>query len=241
VSISGEGITTPVDFRFTQTPSASIGQKLVLPIGVSYNATDFAGAQPTSFTLSITHDPEAIRFNSFGTPQMAGWTFTPAVTPGRLDVTATSAGAPLLQGDFVTPSFDVYLNANAKLPIDMKVTTPLTCLVTSGALANVEMKFVCFTTGRLIDFGAKTTGIVRPKNNPVQDHLSIDYTTGIAAPTTIQIINSMGNIVMEAVSPIAPSGAYEFTADVSGLANGAYFVRLVNASVVATTTFNIVR
>jgi hypothetical protein len=241
VSISGEGITTPLQFRYTQTPSASIGQRLVLPIGVSYNASEFAGAQPTSITLSLTHDPEAIRFNSFGTPQMAGWTPTSVVTPGRLDITATSVGAPLLQGDFVTPTFDVYLNANTTLPIDMKATTPLTCLVTSGDVANVEMKFVCFTTGRLIDFGAKTTGIVRPKNNPVQDHLSIDYTTGIAAPTTIQIINSMGNIVMEAVSPIAPSGAYEFTADVSGLANGAYFVRLVNASVVATTTFNIVR
>jgi hypothetical protein len=241
VSISGEGITTPLQFRFTQTPTASIGQKLPLPVGVSFNASEFAGAQPTSITLTFTHDAEAIRFNSFATPQMAGWTFTPTVTAGKLDVVATTAGAPLVQGDFVTPTFDVYLNANTKLPIDMKATTPLTCLVTSGDVANVEMKFVCFTAGRLIDFGARTTGIVRPKNNPVQDQLSIDYTTGIAAPTTIQIINSMGNIVMEAVSPIAPSGAYEFTADVSGLANGVYFVRLINANVVATTSFNIVR
>lgn len=242
VSISGEGITTPLQFRFTQIPSASVGQRLVLPVGVSYNAADFAGAQLTSVTLSFTHDPDAIRFNSFqAAPQMAGWTFVPTVTPGKLDVLATTAGAPLLQGDFVTPTFDVYLNANTKLPVDMKATTPLACLVTSGDVANVEMKFVCFTAGRLVDFGAKTTGIVRPKNNPVQDQLSIDYTTGIPAPVTIQIINSMGSIVMEAGSPFAPSGAYEFTADVSGLANGMYFVRLINADQVATTSFNIVR
>ncbi|MBM4178428.1 MAG: choice-of-anchor D domain-containing protein [Ignavibacteria bacterium] len=241
VTISGEGITTSVKFAFGQTPTASVGQQLSLPVVVSYNASDFAGAQPTTFSMTFTHDAEAIRFNSFGATKMAGWTFTPTAAPGRLDVLATSAGAPLLQGDFVTAIFDVFLNANTKLPVDLKVTTPLTCLVTSGDVANVEMKFVCFTVGRLVDFNAKTTGIVRPKNNPVQDFLSIDYTTGIPAPTTIQIINSMGNVVMEATSPQAPSGTYEFTADVSGLASGLYFVRLNSANVVATTTFNIVR
>lgn len=241
VSISGEAITTPVRFRYTQLPTAQIGQSFALPIGVAYNAAEFNGAQPTNFTLTITHDPEAIKFNSFAATQMAGWTFTPTASAGRLDIAAVTVGAPLLQGDFVSPVFDVFLNANAKLPIDLQVTTPLTCLVTSGDLANIEMKQICNTAGRLVDFTANSTGIVRPKSNPVQDRLSIDYTTGIPAPTTIQIINSMGNIVMEATAPSAPSGAYEFTADVSGLSNGAYFVRLISADIVATTTFNILR
>lgn len=241
VSISGEGITTPLQFRFTQTPTASIGQRLVLPVGVSYNAAEFAGVQPTNFAMSFTYDPEAIRFNSMSTPQMTGWTFTPTSSAGKLDIVATSAGAPLLQGDFATPTFDVYLNANAKLPIDMKVTTPLSCVVTSGDLASVDMKFVCFTAGRLVDFGARTTGIVRPKNNPVQDILAIEYSTGLNAPTTIQVIDVMSNVVAEVVSGAAPSGTYEFTADVSSLANGLYFVRLINGHQVATTSFNIVR
>ncbi|MFN5377511.1 MAG: choice-of-anchor D domain-containing protein, partial [Ignavibacteria bacterium] len=241
VSVSGEAITTPVRFRYTQLPTAQIGQSFALPIGVAYNAAEFNGAQPTNFTLTITHDPEAIKFNSFAATQMAGWTFTPTASAGRLDIAAVTVGAPLLQGDFVSPVFDVFLNANAKLPIDLQVTTPLTCLVTSGDLANIEMKQICNTAGRLVDFTANSTGIVRPKSNPVQDRLSIDYTTGIPAPTTIQIINSMGNIVMEATAPSAPSGAYEFTADVSGLSNGAYFVRLISADIVATTTFNILR
>jgi hypothetical protein len=241
ISISGEGITTPLQFRYTQTPSASVGQKLALPVGVSFNAAEFAGAQLNTVTLTFTHDPEAIRFNAFQAPQMNGWQFNPTVSAGKLEVVATSAGAPLTQGDFVTPVFDVFLNANAKLPVDLKATTPLTCLVTSGDVASVEMKFVCFTAGRLVDFGSRTTGIVRPKNNPVQDQLSIDYTTGIPAPVAIQIINAMGNIVMEAATAYAPSGAYEFNADVSALANGVYFVRLINGNQIATTSFNIVR
>ncbi|MFN9958034.1 MAG: hypothetical protein ACK55I_33440, partial [bacterium] len=79
-------------FRYTQLPTAQIGQSFALPIGVAYNAAEFNGAQPTNFTLTITHDPEAIKFNSFAATQMAGWTFTPTASAGRLDIAAVTVG-----------------------------------------------------------------------------------------------------------------------------------------------------
>lgn len=240
-TVTGEGITTPVNFTFGQIPVAKVGQPTVLPIEVSYVASEFAGASPTRFTLSLTHDVTAMKFKGLtGTP-MAGWAFVPTPTPGRLDIVGTSAGAPLAQGTFVTAAFDVYLNADSTLPVGLTVTTPLTCLVTKGDQDGVRMEQVCFTQGRLVEFGSNLPGLARPIENPVRDNVTIPYSTGLTLSTEFQIVNSLGTVVMEVKSPVVPSGSYVLEADVSSLPNGLYFVRMVSGPYVNSTSFNVVR
>ncbi len=240
ISVSGEGINTPVNFSFGTINEGKIGQAVSTPINVSYNAADFAGATPTQFNLTLTHDATSMKFKGI-TAQQAGWTFLPIATVGRLDIAATSVAGGLAQGLFVTPSFDVYLNADSSLPIKLSVTTPLNCLVPVGSQTGVKMGVVCFTSGRLVEFGKTLAGLAKPLGNPVRDVVTIPYSTGLTLSTSFQIVNTMGDLVLEVHSPVVPSGDYVLEADVSGLSNGLYFVRMVSGPYTATTSFNVVR
>ncbi|HLP29172.1 MAG TPA: choice-of-anchor D domain-containing protein, partial [Candidatus Didemnitutus sp.] len=241
VTVSGEGITTPVDFRFNNIIPGTSGQIISTPVVVSYNAADYGNAMPTEFRMTFTHDPDYVRFNSFKAPSMTGWTFTPTINRGSVDVLAQSIGAPLTIGSFVTPAFDIYLNADSSLPITMTVTTPLNCLIPSGDVGSIVMNQICFTAGRLVTLGTQQFALKQPKNNPVQDQLVVEYATGIALSTSFQIVDAMGNVVKELATPVVPSGVYLFETSTESLANGMYFLRMNSGPYVATTQFVIVR
>lgn len=241
VSIDGEGVTTPVQFSFGTIAEGRVGQAVAVPINVSYDAAEFTGARPQSFAIAITHDAASIRFRSLGAQQMNGWTFTPTAAIGRVDIDAQAGGSTLQQGVFVTPTFDVFLNADSALPLQMSVTTPINCLVPVGDRSSVTMAEVCNTTGRLVEFGSNRGGIQPPRSNPVRDVLTIPYTTGLTLSTSFQIVNSMGDLVLEVHSPVVPSGQYELSVNVTDLANGVYFVRMLSGPFSATTTFNVLR
>lgn len=241
VSLSGNGVATPVNFRYGTIAQAQAGQVTATPINVSFNAGEFAGAAPTQFDITITHDAEAMAFAGFAQPEMAGWTFTPTTGVGSVAIRAQSVTGVLTQGPFVTPTFNTYLNADSTLPMSMTVTTPLSCLVTSGDATKVTMKFVCFTTGRLVKFGNQQFGLMNPRNNPVRDELVVPYTTGITVATTFQIADAMGNVVIEATGAVAPSGSYIFEANTSTLASGVYFLRMQSGPFVASTQFVVVK
>ncbi len=241
VTMSGNGVSTPVDFRYGTIAQAQAGQVLSTPISVSYNAANFAGAAPTQFDITITHDAEAMSFAGFTQPEMLGWTFTPTPGVGSVAIRAQSVTGILTQGAFVTPTFNTYLNADSTLPMSMTVTSPLSCLVTTGDRTAVTMKFVCFTTGRLVKFGNQQFGLMNPRTNPVRDELVVAYTTGITVATTFQVLDAMGNIVIEATSGVTPSGSYLFEANTSSLASGVYFLRMISGPFVGSTQFAVVK
>ncbi len=241
ITLSGEGIVTPVSFRFTNVVTGQPGQIVAAPVSVSYNTAEFADAQPADFTLTITHDPAAVRFNSFSAPQMAGWTFTPTLLNNGVSILAQSNGSPLLQGAFMAPAFDIYLNADTSLPISLAVSTSLSCLVPSGDNSAIGMKQVCFTTGRLVKFGSQNAALQQPRNNPVSDKLSVEYSTGMTLSTTFQIVDALGNVVHQSRTPVNPSGIYEFELDVAHLHSGSYFLRMISGPFIGSTSFMVVR
>jgi hypothetical protein len=241
VTMTGKGISTPVNFRYGTIAQAQAGQVTATPVSVAYNAGEFAGALPTQFDITITHDPEAMSFAGFAQPEMAGWTFTSTPGVGNVVIRAQSLTGVLTQGAFVTPTFNTYLNADSTLPMSMTVTTPLSCLVTSGDATTITMKFVCFTEGRLVRFGNQNFGLMNPRNNPVRDELVVAYTTGITVATTFQIVDAMGNVVIEATGAVVPSGSYIFEANTSSLASGVYFLRMQSGPFSASTQFVVVK
>lgn len=241
VTMSGAGVSTPVNFRYGTIAQAQAGQVTATPISVAFNTGDLAGAAPTQFDITITHDAQAMAFAGFVQPEMAGWTFTPTPGVGSVAIRAQSATGVLTPGAFVTPTFNTYLNADSTLPMSMTVTTPLPCIVTSGDATTVTMKFLCFTTGRLVKFGDNNFGLMNPRSNPVRDELVVSYTTGITVATTFQIVDAMGNVVLEATGASAPSGLYEFQANTSAFASGVYILRMQSGPFVASTQFVVVK
>ena len=241
ITLSGEGVTTGIDFRINNIAPGQIGQAISTPVAVSFDPTVLTGALPTEFTLTFTHDPDYVQFNSFVAPSMAGWRFTATPSPGRLIVLAQTVAAPITVGNFVTPSFNIYLNADSSLPITLDVTTPLPCLVPTGDQSAIVMSQFCFTAARLVTIGAQSASLKNPKNNPVQDRLVVEYSTGITLSTVFHVVDAFGSIVRETTSPIVPSGVYLFEMNTDDLASGAYFLRMISGPFIATTQFVIVR
>ncbi|MFM8770589.1 MAG: T9SS type A sorting domain-containing protein, partial [Candidatus Kapaibacterium sp.] len=84
-------------------------------------------------------------------------------------------------------------------------------------------------------------GLANPRGNPVSDVVTIPYSTGLTLSTSFQVVNALGTVVLEVHSPVVPSGDYVLEADVSNLANGLYFVRMISGPFTATTSFNVMR
>jgi hypothetical protein len=82
---------------------------------------------------------------------------------------------------------------------------------------------------------------MNPRNNPVRDELVVAYTTGITVATTFQIVDAMGNVVIEATGAVVPSGSYIFEANTSSLASGVYFLRMQSGPFSASTQFVVVK
>lgn len=241
VTALGEGVTEPVAFRFENIVSGMVGRAVSMPIVTTFNDANVAPAQVASFTITLTHHPDFVSFNSLVPPQLAGWTFAETVTRGQVSILATSNGTPFTQGNFITPSFDIYLNANTALPVTMSVVSPKSCIVVTGDNGSIEMKEMCFANGRLVNFSKQNFGLQAPKGNPVSENLAVEYSTGLTVATTFQIINSVGAVVLESTTPVLPSGSYIFEYNVHEFGTGVYSLMMTSGPYVSSTRFVVVR
>lgn len=241
VTVSGQGITTPVDFRYSNVVTGTVGQSVAMPVTLAFNVGQYVGVTPTEFRFAFTHDPNLVRFNTIVLPQLAGWTFIPTIGVGRVDIVATTIAAPLVAGNFFTPTFDIYLNAADALPVMMSVMSPLSCLIVSGDSSAIKMIPICYAAGRLVTISSQRFTLKEPKKNPVQDELVVEYSTGFSVAAQFQIVSAVGDIVYDATTPVGPSGVYSFEANVRNLSTGVYFLRMRSGPYAATKTFMIVR
>ncbi len=242
VNVSGTGITTPADFRFNNIVSGIIGQAAVMPVTVTTG--DLTGVTMGTVTLVFSYSSEFVAFKELTTPQQAGWTFqTDATVPGQLTVIGTpDVGATLTNGAFVTPSFNVYLTSEDRLPVTFTAQADPTCIVATGDnTGEIAVEQVCYAEGRLIKLGAAPFTIGHAKPNPAADHTTFAYSTGIAVATVFEVVDAMGNVVRTISTPVLPSGVYELNLETGDLASGLYVVRMVSGPFVESRTISVIR
>jgi Mg-chelatase subunit ChlD len=241
VNTSGRGISAPIALSFGQTGVALVGQSV--PVPVSVDAPAIAPAIIPELTITLLHDPAMLRFSGFGTVAAQGWTFSETIpAPGTVIVTATNtSNVQLLSGPLFTPVFDVFLNANTTLPIELTVATPLSCLVPSGDSTEVEMREVCFAAGRLVTFSGTAFGLAAPMPNPASDNVVIQYGHGLSGTASFDVIDAMGNIVYQVTSTDMPAGTYELSLDVTAFHSGTYSVRYRSGPFTASTMLVVVK
>ena len=229
VNVSGTGVSTPADFRFNNSLPAIIGQTVTMPVVVS--VADLTGVPMGPVTLTFSYPADAVRFAQLNAPQQAGWTFnTDASVPGTLVVTGTPApGVVLTSGDFVSPSFNVYLTAKATLDVSFTAQAEPSCVVATGDDGGkITVDEVCFSAGRQIQVGASTFTLGSPLPNPAADDVTIAYSTGIAAPSRFEVIDATGMVVRTITTPVQASGVYELQVSTEGLSSGVYIVRMIS-------------
>jgi len=239
LDLSGTGITNDANFTLGPSGVFTIGQTAPKPVNVTL--PNLGNVVIPEITVTITYDPLKLRFNSFGAVQAPGWLFAQQDNNGTLTITGTNPNnQPLANGTFVTPIFDIFLNADQSIPLTLTATTTLQCIVPLGGTGNLEMKETCYTEGRLIRFGQANYQLEPPRPNPSSNLAIISYSTGVESQTQFTLVNAYGAVVRHIVTPSLPSGEYELSLDVHNLGSGVYSLQMVsgpfNASVPVVVT-----
>lgn len=241
INLSGTGVTAPIKANFGTIGRGEVGKKVAMPISIDVGSIDTVSVR--SLDLTVTFSETVLAFAEFDPAgQQAGWTFTSDVsTPGRLVIGASGASG-LTAGTLVTPSFNVFLNADSTLPVDLALATKdYACLVPAGDQSKVTMQLTCFAEGRLIKVGAAGFGLQEPIPNPAGDVAVIPYSTGLEVETVFDVIDGVGNIVKQISTPALPSATYELSLDVSDLGSGVYHVRMTSGPYVSSRALMVVR
>lgn len=68
-----------------------------------------------------------------------------------------------------------------------------------------------------------------PEPNPSDgSRVTLRFSVGYEAPTRIQLVNSVGEIIRTPIDHVLAPGAYEVNVDLSDVPNGAYFIRMTS-------------
>lgn len=241
LNVSGTGVTTTADFRFKNIVPGIVGQGAIMPIEVNVGALDTV--KVTEVVLNFSFNPQYVAFKQLTTPSQTGWTFVPTFpAAGSLTITGTSQpGATLVDGDFVTPEFQVYLTADSSLPVTFTATLQPSCVVATGDNGTIAVKMVCYAEGRLVKIGSSQFAMEAPQPNPAREATTIPYATGIELATTFELIDAMGNIVKTVETPVLKSGQYELTLETTTLPSGMYILRMVSGPYTATQAISVVK
>jgi hypothetical protein len=96
-------------------------------------------------------------------------------------------------------------------------------------------KVCAFDMGHVI-VSTSTFSLFDPQPNPSDgSQVTIRFGVGYEAPTRLQIVNSLGEVVRTVVDQQLVPGEYELNLDVSDIPSGAYFIRLASGHWVAPT------
>jgi len=242
VRVSGSGIVTPMVLTMDNTASGIVGSTVGVPVTISYplpRTTKF-----DNIVMTITYPQDALQFDSaYQSPQNADWTWSVTTdTPGTVVLNGSrSAGGTINNAVFVTPTFNVFLNKDQAIQLDLTADAKLPCITTSPSVSQITVTKVCFTEGRLVKFGTAPFGIDYPYPSPTSGLITIPYSTGFAVATTFEVFDQIGTRVLTTTTSSDASGTYELDLQTSEMANGIYYIRMNSGPFVATRSFSIVR
>lgn len=226
LNLSGVGITESAVFGFGPSGLYSVGQSAPKPVNVTI--PDLGTVAIPQLTLTISYDPNKLRFSSYAL-QAPGWVFTEQVNAGVLTITGNNpTNAPLVSGPFITPVFDVFLNADAEIPLTVAGSTTLSCLVVSGASGSIAMQEVCYSEGRLISISSSNFRLDPPSPNPSSDIANVAYSTGLNGSTSFELVDAVGSVVRRIETGQLPAGEYLLNLSVHELGSGLYSLRMAS-------------
>lgn len=113
-------------------------------------------------------------------------------------------------------------------------------LVIANEPGDLSIKEICVSDSRAIKkSGSFTLDNVAP--NPVKDRTEITYSVAFEAQTKLVVVNSVGEEVAVLVNGVQQPGTYSVPFDVTQLATGTYFYRIISGPYSETKTLNVVK
>ncbi len=116
--------------------------------------------------------------------------------------------------------------------------TPANYVIVDTIPGSIKITPVCVNTLRLIQLSNVNYQLQQNVPNPASGNVTINYSVGLEANTTITLYNSSGDKVATLIDQVHKPGKYEisFDADALGLSSGAYFYEMVSGPFTDTKT-----
>ncbi len=163
----------------------------------------------------------------------------PGTDSAMLIITASGQTPAKINGNLCTFSMQLLINSTrvSEFHTDLRFlpqnntpdTTREECVVVNPK-GNVTYITGCFLNGRFISVGETNFALHSVDPHPATDGVTtIDYSVGFEAKTTIEIVNSIGEVVARPLSETQKAGNYKLVVDIRSLSSGMYVVRMNSA------------
>lgn len=223
------------------------------PMEYEFNLLDrpdrIDGGRLTTFHAYVYYDPATFapevgpdNIITAGT-LTEGWIVRKAVinSPGEFEVElAEPTGTKPLQG--VGTLFKFKMRAyfsqltEAELPCAFDPTGSTCWVLVDTEPGKVMLPKVCANDLRHVVVSLGQFGLDTPQPNPSDgSQVVVRFGVGYQAPTRIDVVNSLGEVVRTLVDRVVEAGTYETTLDVTDLPNGIYFIRMNSGTWTAPT------
>ncbi|MCX7930362.1 MAG: choice-of-anchor D domain-containing protein [Chlorobi bacterium] len=247
VAGTGIDIVVTVTTQPSNKPNYSVrADEYDKPLEYEFNILDrpnrIDDGRVTNFHAYVYYDPEVFvpetgieNIITAGT-LCDGWTVRKAVInkPGEFEIELDEpSGTRPLQG--VGTLFKFKMRAYFTHKLDTKLDcgfdpTGSSCWVlVDTEPATVLMPRVCAWDMRHVIVSTNTFTLYDPEPNPSDGTtIVVRFGIGYEAPTTVQLVNSLGEVVRTIVDGTLAPGLYEVSTDATTLPNGAYFIRMTS-------------
>lgn len=111
---------------------------------------------------------------------------------------------------------------------ELKLFVDYGCDSIYASTIKFETDGVCFLDGRVIKINTSNYFLFGPNPNPVNNEIKLDYGVGIKAETTIELYNSMGELVRTLVKSEMAPGVYKLNVSTQDLNSGVYMIKYIS-------------
>lgn len=162
------------------------------------------------------------------------WGNPTLIADGVLEIKGTGTLPTPVNRDLYSLTYKIYLGDVAKSNIEF-ATEVNDCIQDKQIGTIVNLGNMCFVDGRLVDLSDVQFGTdVAP--NPATSEMKMKVGIGFDVPTKIEIVNTMGEVVLVPMVNEMKKGVYDVTIPVNNLANGLYLVRVTAGPYIETKT-----
>jgi len=254
-NLTGIGKIVPVEFAII--PDVGTGKSIkagdLHVFTLKATNGEWSGAPIKDFVAQVAFDEKHYKFTKAEfTPiyNSNGWKFNvnPPVESGTgkshiLTLDASGPAAIPANGDILTLDFLTLLADTIHYPMGLDVQTPklAVCVIPKSIPTEVSIEG-CFINARLIKTSNTAYSLTSVTPNPATTNdITINYSVGLAARTTFELYNSLGEHVATLLDEQLNPGTYQANVPLNSIPSGVYLCRMVSGPFTQSQTITITK
>ncbi len=231
--------------------SVAIGGKFDLVVNVA--AVHWPGIGVSGVKVKIQNNPTVARFdvpawNTRAAGAVNGWIPDGAPVVEKSGVVtisfrpASGGVLPLDNVSFIPFPYDGFLGNNSRdsFSVTLIPANP-PCSPQAATLAPYQVDSICGLSSRLIQVTGGAYQLKQSAPNPSGTTATIEFTLGMEAQTTLELVDVNGASVGRLVDGVLPAGRHTVDVDVRKLPSGLYYYRLNSGPYNAVRTMTIAK